>query len=158
MSNISNEQLAAVINLLTGNNDDKQESKEEQKAPVPTREEIEAEVRAQIEAERKQEEDKQEENEESEEDHKRDEREAKYINKSLETDLEKAGVSADVVGSLAGFIDYGTLKNEDGEADEEKVSSLVTLLSKIARREPPKGGVSRNINDDGGLAKYLPNK
>ena len=87
------------------------------------------------------------------------EREERYIKKSLATEFEKAGIDTDVVESISGFIDYGRLKNDDNEADEEKITEFAELLGRVSRRQPPKGkGGKRAIDDDGGIAKYLQEK
>ena len=63
-----------------------------------------------------------------------------------------------MVKSLLEFVNYDTLKSEEGEADDEKIESFVELVSGVARRVPPKAPRHGSAEDDGGLGKYLPNK
>lgn len=154
MANITAEQLAEVINILSKKDEPKQEEpqeepKEEQKPEEPAKPE-----------EPKQEEPKPEEEEPAQaEDTEAVERENRFIEKSLAAEMTKAGLDTEVVSGLSEYLDYGTLKNEDKEADETKISAFAELILSVARREPPKGSSGkRSLDDDGGIAKYLPKK
>lgn len=169
MSNtqINLDDLVTVVNVLRGINGT--EKSEEKSAEQAAQREAEAQAKAKEAAEqaRKAEEEaakhEAEANETKEEINeseaqKQAERENRYISKSLETHFEKAGISGDVVSSISGFINYDKLKNDDNEADEEKISSFAEVFSSVANRKPPKGtGKRQAIDDDGGIAKYLPN-
>lgn len=160
MSNITAEKLAEALNLIM-NSEKEEPKKEEPKKEAETlskeelRAEILAELRAEAEENRKKEEEEEEEKTKDEIDHAA-ERENKFIAKSLATSVGAHGVSSDVVESLSEFIEYDRLKNDEGEADEEKIESLATLISNISNRKPPKTGNKRDVFDNGGFSKYLP--
>lgn len=161
MANISLEDLLNVVNVLNNsgsNNEEPKKNEEEQTtSKVKTEEEIRAEVIAEIEAEKNKENDPEEKNEDSEEDSLAA-RENKHIARTVSTELKSSGVDDSSVEEILAFVDYGTLKSEEGEADDEKIASFVDLLSSVAKRVPPKGARKRNIDDDGGLSKYLQDK
>lgn len=159
MSNITAEKLAEALNLIM--NSEKEEPKKEEpkkEAETLSKEELRAEILAELRAEAEENQKKEEEEEEKakdEIDHAA-ERENKFIAKSLTTSVGAHGVSSDVVESLSEFIEYDRLKNDEGEADEEKIESLATLISNISNRKPPKTGNKRDVFDNGGFSKYLP--
>lgn len=159
MSNITAEKLAEALNLIM--NSEKEEPKKEEpkkEAETLSKEELRAEILAELRAEAEENQKKEEEEEEKtkdEIDHAA-ERENKFIAKSLATSVGAHGVSSDVVESLSEFIEYDRLKNDEGEADEEKIESLATLISNISNRKPPKTGKKRDVFDNGGFSKYLP--
>lgn len=149
--------LADLVNILSSQGEPQEEAKEEvqeaqeeQKQPKPHKEE--RPEKPEVPSEEKAE-------EEAEEAKKQAQREDRYINKSLATQFEKAGIAGDMLDSLKGFIDYDKLKDDSGDANEEKITEFADLLARVSRREPPKGdGGKRALDDDGGIAKYLPNK
>ena len=158
--------LADLVNIIKNG-----ETKEEAKKTEEAREEAgkaEAEAqqekaKAEEEAKRAEEADKKarEESEQAEQEREeaQAEREDRYIKKSLTAEFEKAGIDTGMVESISGFIDYGRLKNDKNEADEDKISEFAELIGQVSRREPPKGsGGKRAIDDDGGIAKYLQEK
>lgn len=54
------------------------------------------------------------------------------------------------------FLDYGTLKGEDGLADGEKINDFVDSIASIALRQPPKSKDKQTFDPSAqGLAKYL---
>lgn len=146
--------LADLVNILSSQEEPQEEPKEE------TKEEPQAEAKE--EEPRKEEQPEEPEapsEEEAKEAKKQAQREDRYINKSLATQFEKAGIAGDMLDSLKGFIDYDKLKDDSGDANEEKITEFADLLARVSRREPPKGdGGKRALDDDGGIAKYLPNK
>ena len=153
--------LEDLINIITVLRDPKPEEQEEQSnVEVEAQELVEVRRDAENASEKAKEADEKagEISQELErERQKKAERENAYVTRSLATEFEKTGIDSDVVASLSEFIDYDKLKNEDNEADEEKISVLSELLAGVARRQPPKGsGQRRALNDDGGIAKYLP--
>lgn len=157
---ISLEDLLQVVKVLGKDDDPKEDPKEDPKPKTEEeiREEILAELKAEQEAEKekKKEDPKQDDDDEDEEDEpKSDSREDKHIARTIKAGLKGASLDSDVVESVLEFIDYGTLKNEEGEADDDKLESFVELISGVARRTPPKGKTKRDINDDGGLHRYL---
>lgn len=157
---ISLEDLLQVVKVLGKDDDPKEDPKEDPKPKTEEeiREEILAELKAEQEAEKekKKEDPKQDDDDEDEEDEpKSDSREDKHIARTIKAGLKGASLDSGVVESVLEFIDYGTLKNEEGEADDDKLESFVELISGVARRTPPKGKTKRDINDDGGLHRYL---
>ena len=147
-SNISLDDLAALINIVRGSNDSDQKS-EEQPKPENESESKSTSDPTPEPAEETEELD-------SEESAKQDERENRFIDKSLAAQFERNGIHSDVLSSFSEFIDYDKLKT-DGEADEEKISNLADLFSGVANRTPPKGSSKkRALDDNGGIAKYLP--
>lgn len=158
MSNITAEKLAEALNLIMNSEKEEPKKEAEPKPEIPSKEELRAEILAELREEAEENRKKAEaEKEKTEEeiDH-AVERENKFIAKSLATSVGAHGVSADVVESLSEFIEYDKLKNDEGEADEEKIESLATLISNISNRKPPKTGKKRDVFDNGGFSKYLP--
>lgn len=154
------EDLLQVVNVLNKKEDD---SKEEDKPK--TEEELRAEILAELKVEKSKssadedEDDEDDRDEDSnDEDAVDDERELRHISRSVKSGLKAADVDGDMVKSLLEFVNYDTLKGEEGEADDEKIESFVELVSGVARRVPPKAPRHGSAEDDGGLGKYLPNK
>lgn len=154
---ISLEDLLQVVKVLGKDDEPKEDPKPKTEEEI--REEILAELKAEQESEKekKKEDPKQDEDEDEDvkEEPKSDSREDKHIARTIKAGLKGASLDSGVVESVLEFIDYGTLKNEEGEADDDKLESFVELISGVARRTPPKGKTKRDINDDGGLHRYL---
>lgn len=157
------EDLLQVVNVLNKKDDPKEDPKEDPKPK--TEEEIRAEILAELKAEQSkssadEDEDDKDDREEDgdDEDKADDERERRHITRSIKSGLKAADVDGDMVKSLLEFVNYDTLKGEEGEADDEKIESFVELVSGVARRVPPKAPRHGSAEDDGGLGKYLPNK
>lgn len=156
------EDLLQVVNVLNK----KEESKEDPKPK--TEEELRAEILAELKAEQAKNEDPADDDDKDnsdddeevndDEDKADDERERRHITRSIKSGLKAADVDGDMVKSLLEFVNYDTLKGEEGEADDEKIESFVELVSGVARRVPPKAPRHGSAEDDGGLGKYLPNK
>ena len=73
---------------------------------------------------------------------------------------ETAGIGLDNenVKNLLQFVNYDTMKNENGDLDEDKASSLVTVISNISLRKPPSSGASQSLSrSQRGMGKYLKN-
>lgn len=156
MANYTEEQLMNVIKILSNVNNESGDEAEKKAAEAKAAVE-EAERKAAEEAAKKETEEK-EEVEEPKKDDKTIERENKFILKTLKADLTSNGIDGDLVDSIGEFIAYDTLKNDEGEANDELVEKFVETLSSIALRQPPKGGKKRDIlnSDKEGLGKYLP--
>lgn len=152
---ISLEDLLQVVKVLGKDDEPKEDPKPKTEEEI--RAEILAELKAEQEAEKekKKEDPKQDEDDDLTEEPKSDSREDKHIARTIKAGLKGASLDSGVVESVLEFIDYGTLKNEEGEADDDKLESFVELISGVARRTPPKGKTKRDINDDGGLHRYL---
>ena len=161
MSKIDINDLLKVINVLSPSEEQEQEQEQEKKAdPKPkTEEEIRAEVIAELEAAKKsKEEDPKEDPKEDHNEDPKEDREVKHIDRAIKTGLKAADVDDSVAKQLSSFVNYATLKNEEGEADDEKINSFVELVSSVARRVPPKGAPKSGASDDGGFGKYLQDK
>lgn len=161
MSKIDINDLLKVINVLSPSEEQEQEQEQEKKDnPKPkTEEEIRAEVIAELEAAKKsKEEDPQEDPQEDPKEDPKEDREVKHIERAIKTGLKDADVDDSVAKQLSSFVNYATLKNEEGEADDEKINSFVELVSSVARRVPPKGAPKSGASDDGGFGKYLQDK
>lgn len=157
MANYTEEQLMNVIKILSNvNNESGDEA--EKKAAAEAKAAVEEAERKAAEEAAKKETEEQEEVEEPKKDDKTIERENKFILKTLKADLTSNGIDGDLVDSIGEFIAYDTLKNDEGEANDELVEKFVETLSSIALRQPPKGGKKRDIlnSDKEGLGKYLP--
>lgn len=153
------EDLLQVVNVLNKKDDSKEDPKPK------TEEELRAEILAEIKAEQAKNEDPADDdddddkdNSDDDKDNSDDERERRHITRSIKSGLKAADVDGDMVKSLLEFVNYDTLKGEEGEADDEKIESFVELVSGVARRVPPKAPRHGSAEDDGGLGKYLPNK
>lgn len=161
MSKIDINDLLKVINVLSPSEEENQEQNKDPKGDDPkpkpkTEEEIRAEILAEIEAAKKSEEEDPKEDPKEEEP--KEDREAKHIDRAIKTGLKDADVDDSVAKQLSSFVNYATLKNEEGEADDEKINSFVELVSSVARRVPPKGAPKSGASDDGGFGKYLQDK
>lgn len=158
MANYTEEQLMNVIKILSNVNNEGGDEAEKKAAEAKAAAE-EAERKAAEEAAKAKASEEQEgEVEEPKKDDKTIERENKFILKTLKADLTSNGIDGDLVDSIGEFIAYDTLKNDEGEANDELVEKFVETLSSIALRQPPKGGKKRDIlnSDKEGLGKYLP--
>lgn len=161
MSKIDINDLLKVINVLSPSEEEDQEQNNDPKGGDPkpkTEEEIRAEILAEIEAAKNGQEDPQEDSKEDPKEDPQEDREIKHINRAIKTGLKDADVDDSVAKQLSSFVNYDTLKNEEGEADDEKINSFVELVSSVARRVPPKGAPKSGASDDGGFGKYLQDK
>ena len=167
MSKMDINDLLKVINVLSPSEEDHQEQNNDPKGGDPkpkpkTEDAIRAEILAEIEAAKNGQEDpKEDPQEDPQEDPKEDpkeDREVKHIERAIKTGLKDADVDDSVAKQLSSFVNYATLKNEEGEADDEKINSFVELVSSVARRVPPKGAPKSGASDDGGFGKYLQDK
>lgn len=163
MSKIDINDLLKVINVLSPSEEQEQEQENNKdpkggdpKPKPKTEEEIRAEVIAELEAAKKSKEEDPKEDPKEEEP--KEDREAKHIDRAIKTGLKDADVDDSVAKQLSSFVNYATLKNEEGEADDEKINSFVELVSSVARRVPPKGAPKSSASDDGGFGKYLQDK
>ena len=146
-----------VIKILSNSNSDNGDEAAAEEAAKKAAEEA-AKKAAEEAAKKAAEEEPKKEDEEPKKDDKTIERENKFILKNLKADLTSNGIDGDLVDSIGEFIAYDTLKDDNGEANDELIEKLVETLSSIALRQPPKGGKKRDIlnSDKEGLGKYLP--
>ena len=155
MSKIDINDLLKVINVLSPSEEQEQEQEKKDDPKPKTEEEIRAEVIAELEAAKKS---KEEDSKEDPKEDPKEDREVKHIERAIKTGLKDADVDDSVAKQLSSFVNYATLKNEEGEADDEKINSFVELVSSVARRVPPKGAPKSGASDDGGFGKYLQDK
>lgn len=155
MANIEVEDIVKALNVIQG---EKENQAKEEALRERVRQEVLQEIREEMAKKNEPQEDETPEEIHDDADQKPSDREDRFIKKSLETGLEKTGLSSDIVDGLSSFLNYDTLKNDEGEADEAKITSLVDLVSTVARREPPKGSTKRDLKDNGGFGKYLQEK
>ena len=165
MSKIDINDLLKVINVLSPSEEQEQEQENNKdpkggdpKPKPKTEEEIRAEVIAEYEAAKSSQEDPKEDPQEDPKEDPKEDREVKHIERAIKTGLKDADVDDSVAKQLSSFVNYATLKNEEGEADDEKINSFVELVSSVARRVPPKGAPKSGASDDGGFGKYLQDK
>lgn len=154
---------------------DEAEEGKEKDGETP-KQKTEAEIRAEVEAELMEkakaaaaeaaakakadaEKDKEDEEENPEEDSD-DETLSKQVRESI-NDKVKLGFSGKNIDfenfqEINKFLDYGTLKGEDGLADGEKINDFVDSIASIALRQPPKSKDKQTFDPSAqGLAKYL---
>lgn len=157
MASYTEEQLMNVIKILSNVNDEGGDEAEKKAAAEAKAAAEEAERKAAEEAAKK-EADEEEQEEKPKKDDKTVQRENTFILKTLKADLTSSGIDGDLVDSIGEFIAYDTLKDDEGEANDELVEKFVETLSSIALRQPPKSGKKRDIlnSDKEGLGKYLP--
>lgn len=153
MDKITLEELVNALNIVGKQEDPEPKEKTEEDIRKEAREELIAELKEKARKDQEQNPPKEEEEEESVEE---EDKEKPLIDRHLKLAFKSSGVDEAVLDSLSEFLEYDKLKNEDGEADEDKISSLANLVSGVARKTPPRGSKKRDISDDGGLAKYLP--
>lgn len=156
MASYTEEQLMNVIKILSNVNDDDAEKKAAEEAKAAA--EKEAAEKAAAAAKAAEEAEGEEQEEKPKKDDKTVQRENTFILKTLKADLTSSGIDGDLVDSIGEFIAYDTLKDDEGEANDELIEKFVETLSSIALRQPPKGGKKRDIlnSDKEGLGKYLP--
>lgn len=157
MASYTEEQLMNVIKILSNVNDEGGDEAEKKAAAEAKAAAEEAERKAAEEAAKK-EADEEGQEEKPKKDDKTVQRENTFILKTLRADLTSSGIDGDLVDSIGEFIAYDTLKDDEGEANDELIEKFVETLSSIALRQPPKGGKKRDIlnSDKEGLGKYLP--
>lgn len=87
-----------------------------------------------------------------------DEQFAQVASSHIVSETAGIGLDNENVKNLLQFVNYDTMKNENGDLDEDKASSLVTVISNISLRKPPSSGASQNLSrSQRGMGKYLKN-
>ena len=167
---VNNDKLAQIFALLLddGSSAEKQEKQQEQQ------QEEQKEEKQEETSEEKQKETSEEEQEEKSNDDSGSEEKYDKVDEELRKKLndqfakvasshivsETAGIGLDNenVKELLQFVNYDTMKNENGDLDEDKASSLVTVISNISLRKPPSSGASQELTrSQRGMGKYLKN-
>lgn len=167
---VNNDKLAKILALLLddGSSGQQQEQEEQQESPKEQQEQPPKEESK---------EESKESNDDSEDDSEDDSSsEEKYdkvdeeLRKKLDDQFTKVasshivsetsgiGLDNENVKKLLQFVNYDTMKNENGDLDEDKASSLVTVISNISLRKPPSSGASQDLSrSQRGMGKYLKN-
>lgn len=165
---VNNDKLAQILALLL---DDGSSAQQEQQQPKEQQESQESPKEEQQEPSK--EESNEESNDDSEDNSNSNEKYDKVdeeLRKKIEDQFiqvasshivsETSGIGLDNenVKSLLQFVNYDTMKDENGDLDEDKASSLVTVISNISLRKPPSSGASQNLSrSQRGMGKYLKN-
>ena len=174
---VNNDKLAQILALLLDDGssakqekpeekpEEKQESKEESKEPKQESKES-SEEKSNDDSEGNSE-DNSEDNSGSNEKYdkvdeelrkKLDEQFTKVASSHIVSETSGIGLDNENVKELLQFVNYDTMKNENGDLDEDKASSLVTVISNISLRKPPSSGASQNLSrSQRGMGKYLKN-
>lgn len=165
MAKINMEQLLDAVNgLISDDSDDDQNtnaSKNQNKNSDEERRKAqevaeEAERKAEEERKAKAEEEKKAKAEQEKKEAEVAKQENRIIDSKLEAHFADSGFDKQSREALAEFVDYGTLKNDDGEADEEKIKSFIDAVSSVALRKPPRSKGKKIDHDNmGGIGKYL---
>lgn len=79
----------------------------------------------------------------------------KDIQRDVKAGLKDKDLDDEYFENLNEFVAYDRMKDEDGNADPEKVEKLVNALTSIALRTPPSGGAVDYDPNNQGLGKYL---
>lgn len=163
---VNNDKLAKIFALLLddGSSQQKEEEKEQQQSEEQ-QEQQESEKESK--KEKDDSEDDSEDDSDSEEKYdKVDEELRKKLNEQfiqvasshIVSETSGVGLDNENVKKLLQFVNYDTMKNENGDLDEDKASSLVTVISNISLRKPPSSGASQDLSrSQRGMGKYLKN-
>lgn len=166
---VNNDKLAQLLALLLDDGSSEQQQPEQRES---SKEEQQEQQEEQSKEESK-EELKEESNDDSEDDSnsnekydkvdeelrkKLDEQFAQVASSHIVSETAGIGLDNENVKNLLQFVNYDTMKNENGDLDEDKASSLVTVISNISLRKPPSSGASQNLSrSQRGMGKYLKN-
>ena len=148
----------------------KADEAEEEKGNEDPKSKTEAEIRAEVEAEliekakaaakaaAKAEAEK--ENDDDDDDNSEDDTLTKQVRESINDKVKLAlnskNIDSENFGEISKFLEYGTLRGEDGLADGEKINDFVDTLASVALRQPPKSKDNKTFDPSAqGLAKYL---
>lgn len=167
---VNNDKLAQIFALLLDDGSSEQQEQEEQQSPEEQQEQQPSKEQSE---EKPKEQPKEKSNDDSEDDSgsgekydKVDEELRKKLNDQftkvasshIVSETSGIGLDNENVKELLQFVNYDTMKNENGDLDEDKASSLVTVISNISLRKPPSSGASQNLSrSQRGMGKYLKN-
>lgn len=169
---VNNDKLAQIFALLLDDGSSEQQEKQEEQQEQPE-EKQEEKQEQQSSKEKPEEKPEEKSNDDSEDDSgsgekydKVDEELRKKLNDQftkvasshIVSETSGIGLDNENVKELLQFVNYDTMKNENGDLDEDKASSLVTVISNISLRKPPSSGASQNLSrSQRGMGKYLKN-
>lgn len=170
---VNNDKLAQIFALLLDDGSSAQQGQEQQEEQQSSEEQQEQQPSKEQSEEKPKEQPKEKSNDDSEDDSgsgekydKVDEELRKKLNDQftkvasshIVSETSGIGLDNENVKELLQFVNYDTMKNENGDLDEDKASSLVTVISNISLRKPPSSGASQNLSrSQRGMGKYLKN-
>ena len=144
----------------------KADEAEEEKGNEDPKSKTEAEIRAEVEAEliekakaaakAEAEKDDNSDDDDNSEDDTLTKQVRESINDKVKLALNSKNIDSENFGEISKFLEYGTLRGEDGLADGEKINDFVDTLASVALRQPPKSKDNKTFDPSAqGLAKYL---
>lgn len=147
----------------------KADDAEEEKGNEDPKSKTEAEIRAEVEAEliekakaaakaeaEKEKDDNSDDDDDDSEDDTLTKQVRESINDKVKLALNSKNIDSENFGEISKFLEYGTLRGEDGLADGEKINDFVDTLASVALRQPPKSKDNKTFDPSAqGLAKYL---
>lgn len=143
----------------------KADEAEEEKDSEDPKSKTEAEIRAEVEAEliekakaaaKAEAEKEKDDDDDNSEDDTLTKQVRESINDKVKLALNSKNIDSENFGEISKFLEYGTLRGEDGLADGEKINDFVDTLASVALRQPPKSKGNKTFDPSAqGLAKYL---
>lgn len=161
MPKINMDQLLEAVNGLIGDENEEgsnkeANTKEERRKAQEVAEEAERKAEAKRKAEEEEKAKEKAEKEKKDAEEKQAKQEQRVIDSKLEAGFAQSGFDKQAREVLSEFVNYGSLKNDDGEADEEKIDKFIDAVSSVALRKPPRSKGKKIDHDNmGGIGKYL---
>lgn len=159
MPKINMDQLLEAVNGLIGDENESKETStkdEERRKAQEVAEEAERKAEAKRKAEEEEKAKEKAEKEKKDAEEKQAKQEQRVIDSKLEAGFAQSGFDKQAREVLSEFVNYGSLKNDDGEADEEKIDKFIDAVSSVALRKPPRSKGKKIDHDNmGGIGKYL---
>lgn len=161
MPKINMDQLLEAVNGLIGEENEEgsnkeANTKEERRKAQEVAEEAERKAEAKRKAEEEEKAKEKAEKEKKDAEEKQAKQEQRVIDSKLEAGFAQSGFDKQAREVLSEFVNYGSLKNDDGEADEEKIDKFIDAVSSVALRKPPRSKGKKIDHDNmGGIGKYL---
>ena len=143
MPKINMDQLLEAVNGLIGEENEEgsnkeANTKEERRKAQEVAEEAERKAEAKRKAEEEEKAKEKAEKEKKDAEEKQAKQEQRVIDSKLEAGFAQSGFDKQAREVLSEFVNYGSLKNDDGEADEEKIDKFIDAVSSVALRKPPR--------------------
>ena len=159
MPKINMDQLLEAVNGLIGDDNESKETntkEEERRKAQEVAEEAERKAEAKRKAEEEEKAKEKAEKEKKDAEEKQAKQEQRVIDSKLEAGFAQSGFDKQAREVLSEFVNYGSLKNDDGEADEEKINKFIDAVSSVALCKPPRSKGKKIDHDNmGGIGKYL---
>lgn len=152
--------LDAVLKADEAEGEQGNNEEPKQKTEAEIRAEVEAELIEKAKAAAKAEAEKEKDDDSEEDDNSDDDALAKQVRESINDKVKLAlnskNIDSENFEEISKFLEYGTLRGEDGLADGEKINDFVDTLASVALRQPPKSKDNKTFDPSAqGLAKYL---